>query len=122
MANGVSSLPAIETAIQLGTRDPMEGCEEIFHFIGDRGARRGGHAIQFAAVARGKNDGFIENSAAAQFAGSVQRLLSCERDALAELDRSRAMVATNQRDAYAARSASGGRAFRVGRGSHQKKR
>ena len=47
--------------------------------------------------------------AATQLASRFERLLAGERDALAELDRSGAMVAADQRDAYApdARPAAG---------------
>ena len=81
----------------------MERSEEILHLVGDRGAGSRRHTVQLAAVAGGEDDSFVENSAAAKLAGSVKRLFRCERNALAKFDRSRAMVAADQRDAYARR-------------------
>ena len=82
----------------------------------------GRHAVQFAAIACGENHGFLEDAPTAQLASRVQRLLGGECHALAKFDRGGAMVAANQRDAYAPGCAPGRRSLRVGSDSHQKKR
>jgi hypothetical protein len=82
--------------------------KEAFHRV--RGCRSGNdrHAVKLAAIAGGKHDGFFENSAAAQLVGRIQRLLLCESDAFAKLDRSGAMTTPDQGNVH----------FRIGDGWH----
>ena len=85
-----------------------------------RGEGFAGNAVEFAAIAGGNDDGLFENSLAAQLGRGFDGLLRGKRNALAQLDRSGAMVAADQSDTGAN---AGGvcRARRFGDGRHDQK-
>jgi hypothetical protein len=74
----------------------------------------GWNAIKLAAIARGENHGFVENSALAQFFGRGNRLLGAEGDAFANLNRRRVMAAPDERNVNFSRAG----ASRVGKRWH----
>ena len=99
----------------------MIGGEESLHLSATAEASSArevfaGNAVEFAAIAGGNDDGLFENSLAAQLGRGFDGLLRGKRNALAQLDRSGAMVAADQSDMDATRLAYGAR--RIGDRRH----
>ncbi len=96
MAQCVRHRPAIDAAVDFRARDSVIRREKFFESFRDWRASLVGNAVQFAAIARREDDRFFQNSLPAKLSGGVQGLLLREGDALAQFNRSSAMVAADQ--------------------------
>ena len=105
--------------MEVGARDAMVAGEKIFHRIGDGRPRTCRNAVKLAAIAGGEYYRFFENSAPAELARGLQRLLGSKCHALAKLHRRGPMVAADQRQMCAAHCAVARETFRVGNSRHQ---
>ena len=74
----------------------MKRREEQFHRAGAIGRELAGDAVKFAAVAGRKHHCFFEDPARAQLFGGFAGLLGAERNALAQLDRGRAVIQSDE--------------------------
>jgi len=92
MADGGAIVVLIERAIENiranGMKFAEEGVEAGGAFVGGFGR----DAVDFAAVAGGEDERFFEEAAGAKLVGGAASLLGGEGDALAELERSGAMI------------------------------
>jgi hypothetical protein len=82
-------------------RDAVKRSKIFLHRRRGRFDRVGRDAVQFAAIARREDDGFLENSFSPQIVGRRQRLLAAENNPLSKLDRRSAMAASDQRELHA---------------------
>ena len=96
MPHGVAVPMAVERAIQFNGGKLVEGRDEQFHRAGAVRRDFARDAVQFAAIARRKNQRFFEDTARTQLLGGFARLLGSESDALSQLDRSRAMIQSDE--------------------------
>jgi hypothetical protein len=92
MANGGAIVVLVEDAIENVGANGMEFAEEGRQ-AGSAFVRSfGRNAVDFAAVAGGEDERFFEEAAGAEFVGGAASLFGGEGDALAELERSGAVI------------------------------
>src|SRR5277367_2177880 len=97
MADSIWAGPAIKTALQFVVRNFVERSEIFFHRGGGGRREISRHAVQFAAIAGGKNERLFQDSSLLQFIGGLQRLLRSKHNPLAQLDGRGAMIAADER-------------------------
>src|SRR6266849_10269856 len=86
----------VERTVQFSRRQLVERREETLHRACAVVSQLAGYAVKFAAVAGGKDQRFFQDSTRTQLVGGFARLLDAERDTLAQLDSSRAMIQANE--------------------------
>ena len=90
--HGMTVPVAIQRAIQFIERKLVEGRDEQFHGAGAIRGVLAWNAVEFAAIARGKHQRFLEDAARTQLTGGFARLLWRECDTLPQIDRGRAVI------------------------------
>src|SRR5580700_4604741 len=115
--HGIGPDAAINSSGQFRTGDLVERSDEILHGLCDGDADFGWNSIELAAIAGGNDDGFVENSLAAELVGGIERLLRGKGNSLAELHGRRAVAATDERNLNSACASASG----TGSSGHQKK-
>src|SRR5271170_4849210 len=118
MADSIWAGPAIKTALQFVMRNFVKRSEIFFHRGGGGRREISRYAVQFAAVAGGKNERLFQDSTLFQFVRGLQSLLRSKHNPLAQLDGRGAMIAADQRHLNADRAG----AVRVGDSRHQRNR
>jgi hypothetical protein len=92
MTDGGAIVVMVEDAVENVGANGMEFAEEGRQagsaFVGGFGR----DAVDFAAVAGGEDERFFEEAAGAEFVGGAASLFGSEGDALAELERSGAVI------------------------------
>src|SRR5713226_3206981 len=98
MTNSGAIVVLVEHAVEHVLADGVKFAEERRKsrraFVG--GFR--GNAIDFAAVAGGEDQGFLEKAAGTEFVGGAARLFESERDALANFERRGAVIQADEDD------------------------
>jgi len=92
MANGGRDRSAGRDAIENVGANGMEFAEEGRQAGSAFREKLGRHAVDFAAIAGGEDERFFEEAAGAEFVGGAASLFGGEGDALAELERSGAVI------------------------------
>src|ERR1700687_4301080 len=92
----------VKRTVQLGRRQLVKRREKQLHRAGTVGSKLAGNAVKFAAVASGKDQRFFQDSSRTQLVGGFARLLDTERDALAQLDRCRAVIQADENNFHLA--------------------
>jgi hypothetical protein len=92
MADGGAVIVLVKSAIENVRANGMEFAEEGIEAGGAFVGSFGRDAVDFAAVAGGEDERFFKEAAGAKFVGGAASLFGGEGDALAELERSGAMI------------------------------
>ncbi len=98
MAHGMAVPVPVERAVQFVERKLMEGREEQFHCAGAVCRILARHAVQFAAIARRKDQRFLEDSSRTQAVRRLPAPARRESEALAQIDRGRAVIQSDEND------------------------
>ena len=96
MAHGVAVTMAVQRAVELAQRKLVERGDEQFDGAGAVNGVFARHSVEFAAIARRKDQRFLKNAARTQLFRGFPRLLGSERHALAHFDRGRAMIQSDE--------------------------
>jgi hypothetical protein len=92
VADGRAVVMLIQGTVENVRADGMEFAEEGGQAGSGLMGGFGRDAVDFAAIAGGEDEGFFEESTRAEFIGSAAGLFGGKREALAELERSGAVI------------------------------